>query len=65
MTKLREIRKAKGMTQEELAKKAGISRTVVWGLETGRCSATTTRTLINLAKALECSVADIFFSDAV
>ena len=60
--RLRELRKAKGMTQEELSDKSGITRTTIWKLETGDEEVSTTKTLLSLAKALECSVGD-FFSD--
>ena len=60
--RLREIRESKGMTQEELAEKSGVTRTTIWKLETGDDEVSTTKTLLSLAKALDCSVGD-FFSD--
>ena len=60
--RLREIRESKGITQEELANKSGITRTTIWKLETGDDEVSTTKTLLSLAKALECSISD-FFSD--
>lgn len=59
--KIVEMRKKKGLTQDELAKRSGVSRAIVSGLESGRIRTTTTQTLLKLAKALGCRVADIFF----
>lgn len=59
-SKLRELRKEKKLSQEELAKKSGVSRTIISGLESGRIDITTTGTLEKLAKALETSVSDFF-----
>lgn len=61
--KITEMRKKKGMTQDELARKSGVSRAIVSGLESGRITITTTQTLFKLAKALECKVSDIFFEE--
>lgn len=58
--RIREIRKEKKMTQEELRKKANVSRAVISDLETGKKTVTSTKTLSKIAAALECSVADIF-----
>ena len=49
------------MTQEELAKKAGVSRTIISGLENGTITVTTTGTLSKIANALGKRVSDIFF----
>lgn len=59
-SKLRELRKGKKLSQEELAKKSGVSRAIISGLESGRIDITTTGTLKKLAKALETSVSDFF-----
>ena len=63
--KIREFREAKGMSQEVLADKAGISRTVIWNLETNPNAVTTTKTLKSIADALETTVDKIFFTDSV
>ena len=60
-TKLRELRKEKKFTQEELAKKAGVARAIISGLESGRIDITTTGTLEKLAIALETKIS-IFFT---
>jgi putative transcriptional regulator len=60
--KLKEIRKSKGLTQEELAEKSGVSRGTIVVLEskTGKV-VTKTSTLLKLASVLHCPVSDIFF----
>lgn len=63
--KIREIREERGMSQEALAEKAGISRTVIWNLETNPEAVTTTKTLKSIADALETTVDKIFFADGV
>jgi transcriptional regulator with XRE-family HTH domain len=63
--KIREIREAKGMSQETLAEKAGISRTIIWNLETNPDAVTTTKTLKSIADALDTTVDKIFFTDGV
>lgn len=59
--KIKECREEQGLSQEELAKKSGISRTIISGLETGAITTTTTGTLIKIAKALDRKVSEIFF----
>ena len=58
--KVRECREEIGLTQEALAEKAGVSRTIISGLENGTISVTTTKTLIKIASALGKNVSDIF-----
>lgn len=60
-----EMRKERGMTQDELARKSGVSRTIISGLENGKITVTTTRTLVKLAEALNCKIDDIFFTSCV
>lgn len=59
--KLKEVREAKKMTQEELAKQSGISRGTIAAIESGRAKTTTTKTLLELAKALGVTIDQIFF----
>ena len=63
--KLKKIREKKGYTQVQLAKKSGVCRTVISGLETGSWTQTTTGTLRKIAAALDVSVTEIFFSQEV
>lgn len=62
MYNIKEIRKSKKMSQEELAEKSGVSRMIIVRLESGEEVATKTTTLIALAKALDVPVSKIFFS---
>lgn len=59
--KIKECRNAMNMSQEELSKKAGVSRTIISGLENGTITVTTTETLLKISKALGKRVCDIFF----
>lgn len=63
--KIKEIREAKRMSQTELSEKAGVSRTIIWALETDPCAVTTTKTLGKIADALGASISEIFFADDV
>lgn len=56
--RLRDLRKAAGLTQEQLAMKAGLERAYVSSAETGRRNATLT-TLYQLASALGIDVSDL------
>ena len=58
--KIKEARKEKGFTQEELAKRANVSRATIVGLENGSVLVTTTETLTKIASALDKKVSDIF-----
>ena len=60
--KIKEARKEKGFTQEELAKRANVSRATIIGLENGSILVTTTETLTNIAGALDKKVSDIFLA---
>ena len=62
MFRVKEEREKKGMNQEELAKKAGVSRTIISGLESGTINVTTTKTLKKIAEALGKNVSDIFLN---
>ena len=63
MNRLRELRKAKNWTQEELALNSGLSQALVSQLERGG-RGTTIETLKVLAAALDCSVADLLGEDS-
>ena len=60
--KIKEARKEKGYTQEELAKRADVSRATIIGLENGSVTVTTTDTLTKIASALDKKVSDIFLA---
>lgn len=61
--KIKERRVEIGITQEELAEKSGVSRTIICALESGKRCNTTAKTLLQIATALNCTVNDIFFAD--
>lgn len=63
--KIKEMREAKGMTQEELEAKSGVSRVTISGLENGTERNTTSKTLVKIARALDCTIEQIFFADGV
>ena len=52
------LRKEKGMTQEELAEKAGLHRAYFWDIENGRNISI--KTAYKIAKALEVSLSKLF-----
>ena len=58
--KIKELREALKMTQEELAEKSGVSRGTISALENGVDRTTTSKTLVKLAQALNTSVDRIF-----
>lgn len=60
--RIKEHRERLKMSQVDLAKKAKVSRTIISGLENGTITVTTTETLLKLANALQCKIADIFLS---
>lgn len=62
---LKQYRVSKGVTQTELAKRSGVSRTTISGLESGTSTITTTETLLKLANGLGTTVEKIFFSKSV
>lgn len=60
--KVREIRERKGLTQEELSEKSGVSRATIWALERDENKVTTTKTLCSLAEALDVEMDELFLS---
>lgn len=56
--KIREIRDARNISQEELARRSGVSRATISGLENNPNAITTTETLQKLAAALDVKVSD-------
>lgn len=65
MTKILQIRKEKNISQEELALKSGVSRTIISALETGKSTVTTNITMQKIADALGETVSSIFFDEVV
>ena len=60
--KIKEIRAKKGVSQEELALKSGISRTTISMLENDPSRNTSTKTMTAIAHALGSTVEKVFFS---
>lgn len=61
---LKTARLAMGLTQSELAKKAHVSRGTISALENNTARATTSKTLVNIARALETTVDRLFLFNA-
>lgn len=59
--RVKELREKKKLTQEELASKSGVSRSLICSLESGERTTTTTGTIEKLADALGVPVRRIFF----
>jgi XRE family transcriptional regulator, regulator of sulfur utilization len=56
--RIEELRKAKGLTQEELAEKSGFHRAYFWDIENGRN--VSIKTIYKIAQALGVSLSDFF-----
>lgn len=63
--KLKEMRYKRMLTMSELARRSGVSRTIIWKIETKPDNNTSEKTMMALAKALEMPVTDIFFTESV
>ena len=57
--KIKERRKEKGIRQQELSEKSGVSRTIISGLESGRIKVTSTETLEKIAEGIGVEVKEI------
>lgn len=55
---IEKYRKQKGLTQEELAEKAGLNRSYFWDIENGRNISI--KTAYKLAKALNIKLSELF-----
>ena len=60
--RVKELREEAGLTQDELAKKSGISRTMISQLETEQKSDCKVSTLFAIAEVLNKPVSEIFLS---
>lgn len=63
MYRIKEVRLARGLTQTELAKRAGITRATLWRIESGRDVITTSDTLAKLCTALDTTIEHIFLQE--
>lgn len=60
--RIKQCREEAGLSKEALSERAGVSRTIISGLESGKITVTTTDTLLKIAKALNKNVSDIFLT---
>ena len=58
--RVRELRVAKGLSQEELAFKAGVHRTYLGGIERGERNPSL-KNITTIAKALDISLSELFY----
>ena len=63
--RLKEIREEKGMTQEQLENKSGISRQTISAIENGKTNNVMSGTLTARADALDTTLDAIFFDKGV
>ena len=61
---VRKKREERGFTQEELSLKSGISRASIVLYENNYVDNITVKNLEALAKALDCTITDLFISDS-
>ena len=54
------VREEKGMTQEQLAEKANVNRSLLNQLETGKLKNTSINTLQKIADTLNCKIIELF-----
>lgn len=64
-SKLKEFRKVKRISQEELANLSGVSRQTISAIENDGAGTATTKTLMKIAAALETTVGELFFGNTV
>ena len=57
---IKRVREEKGMTQEQLAEKANVNRSLLNQLETGKLKNTSINTLQKIADTLNCKITDFF-----
>lgn len=63
--RLKEIREQKKLTQEELEKASGVSRQTISAIENNDEYQAKTGTLMALARAMDVTIDQIFFENAV
>ena len=56
---IKRIREEKGMTQEQLAEKANVNRSLLNQLETGKLKNTSINTLQKIADTLNCKIIEL------
>ena len=63
--RIKELREEARLTQEQLSEKSGVSRVTIALIESKSDYATTTRTLVKIANALDTTVDALFFTHSV
>ena len=63
--RIKEIREEKKMTQEDLAKATGLTRTTISLLETGATKSASSKTLLRISNALGTTIDSLFFQENV
>lgn len=61
--KIKHYREMQGISQEELAEKAKVSRPIISGLENENLKCTTNTTMEKLSKALGVGINELFFNN--
>ena len=64
-SRIKEIRKEKGITQEKLAKETGLSRAIICMIENDENHNAKSGTLKKIAAALGVSFGELFFGEGV
>lgn len=62
---IKRVREEKGMTQEQLAEKANVNRSLLNQLETGKLKNTSINTLQKIADTLNCKIIELLFNQYV
>ena len=62
-TRLKVRRAELNITQDELAEKSGVARSIISQIESGRRDNITFDTMKRLTNALECKISDIFLEE--
>lgn len=60
--RIKDLRKAKGLTQEELSQLVGVSRQSIVAIETGKYNPSLILAF-NIARQFNCSIEDVFLFD--
>lgn len=63
--RIKQLRRERGMSQTELARRAGVSRQTIILLESGVAKNTTTRTIAGIADALDTTADALFYDQSV